>query len=107
MSIKLILKHNYEYDRVDAKAYVYLQRWLADWLMENNPNKPDVLGPDVVEPTDNYLYDDSAYSKDTFVSPDISRVSTYAKIPEPDKISQPKESEFTMSSTTLPSTDEQ
>ena len=31
---------------------VVLQIWLADWLLENNPNKPKVKDPTVVEPQD-------------------------------------------------------
>ena len=95
-----ILHRGYEHNRV----VLYLQRWLADWLMENNPNKPDVLGPDVIEPPEDnaYLYDDNAYSKDRLMSPSLSRHSTCMKVPDPAaaKSEQSKDSQMTMSSST-------
>ena len=28
--------------------YLFLQTWLADWLIENNPNKPQVKDPIII-----------------------------------------------------------
>ena len=78
--------------------------------MENNPNKPDVLGPDIIEPAEDnaYLYDDNAYSKDKIATPELSRHSSCIKVPEPTaaKSDPSKDSQMTISSSTLPSTDE-
>ena len=75
--------------------------------MEHNPNKPDVLGPEIVEPTDdtnNYMADDNEY-----IQTDMERKSMISKKSDLSMMeghpSVKNASKSTLSSTTVPSAD--